>query len=111
MVITKSFSNSLPENKIEQLEENKYSCRICENIVKLSDDSPNTYSFDSYRDIFVADRYEDLLTKIIHTRYSTDDETNLINDFLEQGANEKYSKYREFVSWAKSEAKRLKGVK
>lgn len=108
--LTKAFSNSYPQNKIEYLGNNKYSCRICDNIINLSENEPNAYSFDSYRKIFIAAKYEDLLINIIHTRYSYDDENNLINDFLERGENENYTKYRNFVQWAKEQSKKLKEV-
>lgn len=111
MTINKAFSNTYPENKIEYLGNNQYSCRICDNIVQLSEDQPNTYSFDSYRNVFIAYKYEELLINVIHTRYSYDDENNLINDFLERGENDNYSKYRKFVSWAKEQSKILKEVK
>lgn len=110
MTINKAFSNTFPQNRIEDLGNNKYSCRICDNIEELSEGSPNAYSFDSYRSVFTAYKYEELLVNIIHTRYSYDDENNLINDFLEKGANENYSKYRQFVSWAKEQSKILKEV-
>ena len=103
MTITKSTSDVRPQNKIERISKGKYSCRICDNIVE----SDNSFSFDSYRNSFCAATYSELLINIIHTRYSYDDETNLINDFLAEGANEKYTKYRSFVAWAKEMAKSL----
>lgn len=108
--INKAFSNTLPQNKVEFLGDDYYSCRICDNIKELSQENSNTYSFDSYRSSFHAKTYQELLINIIHTRYSYDDENNLINDFLEKGTNENYTNYRNFVSWAKETAKNLKGV-
>lgn len=111
MKMNKAFSEVYPQNKIESLGNNLYSCRICDNVVELPQGSSTTYSFNSYRDTFEAKNYEELLIKIIHTRYTYDDENNLINDFLERGTNDKYSKYRAFVSWAKETAKKIKEVK
>lgn len=105
MTITKSTSEVRPQNKVERISKGKYSCRICDNIIE-NDDS---FSFDSYRSSFCAATYSELLVNIIHTRYSYDDETNLINDFLAEGASEKYTKYRNFVAWAKETAKSLAG--
>ena len=110
-MISKAFSDNKPINRIELQGENIYNCRICDNVVELSQDGSTTYQFDSYRNIFSAKTYEELLVGIIHTRYSYDDETNLINDYILRGPNEKFQKYRDFVDWAKKTAKELKGVR
>ena len=101
MRITKAKSEVLPQNKVERLAPNRYSCRICDNIESID----GGYSFDSYRESFTALTYQELLVNIIHTRYTYDDENNFINDFLTQGMNNKYKVYRDFVSWAKETAK------
>lgn len=101
MRVTHIVAENIPQDSIEKVGSNKYFCRICDN-VELTD---NGYDFDSYRGQFLASSYQELLINIIHTRYSYDDETNLINDFLLEGDNPKYKKYRDFVAWAKIKAK------
>ena len=100
MRITKAKSEVLPQNKVERLAPNRYSCRICDNIESID----GGYSFDSYRESFTALTYQELLVNIIHTRYTYDDENNLINDFIDGGENPKYRAYRNYVSWAKKVA-------
>ena len=82
MRVSKAISQTKPENKVERISTNNFAC-----------------------DSFLASSYSELLIKIIHTRYSYDDENNFINDYLAEGATKKYQVYRNFVDWAKSVAK------
>lgn len=104
MKVTKAKSERSPSNLVERVGRNRYGVRICRNVEQLDD---GTFSFDSYRSTFSASTYAELLAQIIHTCYSLDDETNLINDFLAEGGTQKYRTYREFVAWAKAQAKSL----
>lgn len=101
MRISTAISNTYPQDSVERLSANRFSCRVCENISKEKDD----YVFTSYRDSFFADSYAELLVNIIHTRYTYDDENNFINDYIAEGMTEKYKAYRDFVTWAKERAK------
>lgn len=106
MTIVQSNSEVKPLNMVEVLGNDWYAVRICDAIEQTDDE----YNFISYRDTFRARSYGELLAGIIHTRYSYDDETNLINDYLERGENDKYTAYREIAAWAKAQAKEIKGV-
>ena len=77
MRISKATSEIRPQDTIEQLSANRFSCRICADIVKTDDG----FNFTSYRDSFSASSYPELLANIIHTRYTYDDENNFINDY------------------------------
>lgn len=95
-----SFSEKSPKNIVEQLSSCHFSCRACDNIQEKKDG----FFFDSYRKTFTASSYSELLVNLIHTRYTYDDENNLINDFIDGGENSKYRAYRNYVSWAKKVA-------
>ena len=101
MRVSKAISQTKPENKVERISTNNFACRVCDGIIE----SDNGFEFTSYRDSFLASSYSQLLIKIIHARYSYDDENNFINDYLAEGATKKYQVYRNFVDWAKSVAK------
>lgn len=101
MRISKATSEIRPQDTIEQLSANRFSCRICADIVETDDG----FNFTSYRDSFNASSYPELLVNIIHTRYTYDDENNFINDYIAEGMTKKYKDYRDFVAWAKSQAK------
>lgn len=101
MRISKATSEIRPQDTIEQLSANRFSCRICADIVETDDG----FNFTSYRDSFSASSYPELLVNIIHTRYTYDDENNFINDYITEGMTKKYQDYRNFVAWAKSQAK------
>ena len=101
MRISKATSEIRPQDTIEQLSANRFSCRICADIVETDDG----FNFTSYRDSFSASSYPELLVNIIHTRYTYDDENNFINDYIAEGMTKKYQDYSNFVAWAKSQAK------
>lgn len=101
MRISKATSEIRPQDTIEQLSANRFSCRVCADIVETDDG----FNFTSYRDSFNASSYPELLVNIIHTRYTYDDENNFINDYIAEGMTPKYQSYRDFVAWAKSQAK------
>lgn len=81
MRISKATSEIRPQNTIEQLSANRFSCRVCADIIETDDG----FNFTSYRDSFNASSYPELLVNIIHTRYTYDDENNFINDYIAEG--------------------------
>lgn len=101
MRISKATSEIRPQNSVEQLSTNRFSCRVCADIIETDEG----FNFTSYRDSFNASSYPELLVNIIHTRYTYDDENNFINDYIAEGMTSKYQGYRDFVAWAKTQAK------
>lgn len=47
---------------------------------------------------------EELISSLIHMRYSTDDEIALIHKGISDNTQEEYMRYREFVAYCKNEA-------
>lgn len=109
-------SRTSPERfEIEPLSEGVFDVRISENIKEVTrqrrkrgadnaTEERTEYEHDLYTAVVRAKDYGSFIAGIVHMKYSSDDETALINKGIADSTNAEYVAYREFVSAIKVEA-------
>lgn len=102
-------SRTSPERfEIEPLSEGVFDVRISENIKEVTrqrrkrgadnaTEERTEYEHDLYTAVVRAKDYGSFIAGIVHMKYSSDDETALINKGIADSTNAEYVAYREFV--------------